>query len=221
MSGFGQIFFELGIFGLVYLYVLYSALYKSTKNIKETIFIGLYIFILMSTAIPLTFPILGFIYGLIIYQISINIKRLTNTVNTDKAKHLIRNNRKINLKYATKQRGTKLEIGDIIHRNGNKYEVKFFNTELKEGDRIERKGEFLEDVKYPCRKIVDLNIGDIVERKLKNGDIVLLNRQPTLHNASMQAMEIVKMPYKTFRFNLSIAKPFNADFNTSESNREH
>ena len=30
-----------------------------------------------------------------------------------------------------------------------------------EGDKIERKGEFLTDVKYPGRRIIELKIGDI------------------------------------------------------------
>ena len=47
---------------------------------------------------------------------------------------------------------------------------------------------------------------------LIDGDIVLLNRQPTLHSGSMQAMKIKIDDLKTFRFNLANAKPFNADF---------
>ncbi|NBP16877.1 hypothetical protein EBU95_21265, partial [bacterium] len=35
------------------------------------------------------------------------------------------------------------------------------------------------DLKYPEKKTYDINIGDIVERQLKNNDILLLNRQPT------------------------------------------
>ena len=58
----------------------------------------------------------------------------------------------------------------------------------------------------------------IVERQLQNGDYVLLNRQPTLHKASMMAMEILIKDCKTLRMNLAITKPFNADFDGDEMN---
>ena len=63
-----------------------------------------------------------------------------------------------------------------------------------------------------------LQDGDVVERKLKNGDVVLLNRQPTLHKGSMLAKKIVIRPHKTFRFSLASTKTFNADFDGDEMN---
>lgn len=42
--------------------------------------------------------------------------------------------------------------------------------------------------------------------------------QPTLHAGSMQAMQVVIKPYKTFRFNLAICKQFNSDFDGDEIN---
>ena len=57
-----------------------------------------------------------------------------------------------------------------------------------------------------------LNIGDVVERHLQKGDVVLLNRQPTLHRGGMLAMEVIPMPGKSFRLNLAITPSFNADF---------
>ena len=65
---------------------------------------------------------------------------------------------------------------------------------------------------YPTNKRINLNIGDVVHRHLKNGDFVLLNRQPTLHKGSMLAKRIRVMPGKTFRMNLDTCKTFNADF---------
>jgi DNA-directed RNA polymerase beta' subunit len=56
-----------------------------------------------------------------------------------------------------------------------------------------------------------VEIGDTVERHLKNGDIVLFNRQPTLHRGSMLAKPIIVRGNKTFRFNLASTKSFNAD----------
>jgi DNA-directed RNA polymerase beta' subunit len=45
------------------------------------------------------------------------------------------------------------------------------------------------DLRYSKEKI-QLNYGDIVERHLMDGDVVLLNRQPTLHKHSMMAFRI-------------------------------
>ena len=57
-----------------------------------------------------------------------------------------------------------------------------------------------------------------VERHLKDGDIVLFNRQPSLHRMSMMAHEVRVMPNKTFRFNLCACPPYNADFDGDEMN---
>jgi DNA-directed RNA polymerase subunit A' len=54
--------------------------------------------------------------------------------------------------------------------------------------------------------------GDVVNRHLVNGDIVLFNRQPSLHKMSMLALEIRVIDGSTFRINPDICEPFNADF---------
>ncbi len=64
----------------------------------------------------------------------------------------------------------------------------------------------------------NLAIGFKVERHLKTGDIVLFNRQPSLHRMSMMAHEVRVMPNKTFRFNLCACPPYNADFDGDEMN---
>ena len=56
-----------------------------------------------------------------------------------------------------------------------------------------------------------MNFGDTVDRQLRDGDIVLLNRQPTLHKGSMLAQTIKIKDCKTIRMNLAITKTFNAD----------
>lgn len=63
-----------------------------------------------------------------------------------------------------------------------------------------------------------LEIGAIIERQLMNGDITLFNRQPSLHRMSMMAHRVKVVPYKTFRFNLSVCPPYNADFDGDEMN---
>jgi DNA-directed RNA polymerase II subunit RPB1 len=63
---------------------------------------------------------------------------------------------------------------------------------------------------------VDLRVGDIVYRQLRNGDTVVFNRQPTLHRGSMMAHKVRVLPGKTFRLNLSVTTPYNADFDGDE-----
>ena len=60
--------------------------------------------------------------------------------------------------------------------------------------------------------------GSIVERQLLDGDIVLFNRQPSLHRMSMMAHFVRILPHKTFRFNLCDCPPYNADFDGDEMN---
>ena len=63
-----------------------------------------------------------------------------------------------------------------------------------------------------------LEVGFRVERHLIDGDIVLFNRQPSLHRMSMMAHEVRVLPYKTFRLNLCVCPPYNADFDGDEMN---
>jgi DNA-directed RNA polymerase subunit A' len=57
-----------------------------------------------------------------------------------------------------------------------------------------------------------------VHRHLRDGDVVLFNRQPSLHRMSIMAHEVKVMPYKTFRLNLCVCPPYNADFDGDEMN---
>lgn len=118
---------------------------------------------------------------------------------------------RIVLKYALVSRGTRLIHGDIIVRNGKDIPIITGREKLMEGDEI-RRGDEMIKAKMEGKKRVKLEIGDIVERKLYDGVYVLLNRQPTLHKASMQAMKVVIREGRTLRFNLAINKSFNADF---------
>lgn len=68
------------------------------------------------------------------------------------------------------------------------------------------------------KKNINLKYGDIVHRYLIDGDIVLLNRQPTLHKGSMLAKKIKIVESKTFSMNLATTKTFNADFDGDEMN---
>jgi DNA-directed RNA polymerase II subunit RPB1 len=63
-----------------------------------------------------------------------------------------------------------------------------------------------------------LEVGDRVERHLRSGDLVLFNRQPSLHKMSMMGHRVRVLPYSTFRLNLSVTSPYNADFDGDEMN---
>eukprot|EP00271_Cylindrocystis_brebissonii_P003385 TRINITY_DN1429_c0_g6_i1.p1 TRINITY_DN1429_c0_g6~~TRINITY_DN1429_c0_g6_i1.p1 ORF type:complete len:1954 (-),score=319.86 TRINITY_DN1429_c0_g6_i1:2079-7940(-) len=63
-----------------------------------------------------------------------------------------------------------------------------------------------------------LELGYKVERHLQEGDLVLFNRQPSLHKMSIMGHRIRIFPYSTFRLNLSVTTPYNADFDGDEMN---
>ncbi|PKL55133.1 MAG: DNA-directed RNA polymerase subunit A', partial [Methanomicrobiales archaeon HGW-Methanomicrobiales-6] len=63
-----------------------------------------------------------------------------------------------------------------------------------------------------------LEPGWTVERQLKDNDIVLFNRQPSLHRMSIMAHRVVVMDGKTFRLNPAVCPPYNADFDGDEMN---
>jgi DNA-directed RNA polymerase II subunit RPB1 len=73
-------------------------------------------------------------------------------------------------------------------------------------------------LRYVNPDTIDIREGDIVHRHLIHGDIVLFNRQPSLHKASMMAHRVVVLPYSTFRLNVSATRPYNADFDGDEMN---
>ena len=73
-------------------------------------------------------------------------------------------------------------------------------------------------LRYVNPDTIDIREGDVVHRHLINGDIVLFNRQPSLHKASMMAHRVVVLPYSTFRLNVSATRPYNADFDGDEMN---
>ncbi len=94
-------------------------------------------------------------------------------------------------------------------------------------------GEYMPGANYVIRsdgrriRVTDRNAQDVaegleldytVERQLINGDVVLFNRQPSLHRMSMMAHRVRIMGGRTFRFNLCVCPPYNADFDGDEMN---
>tara|TARA_B100001094_G_scaffold284011_1_gene297183 strand:- start:8280 stop:9590 length:1311 start_codon:yes stop_codon:yes gene_type:complete len=76
---------------------------------------------------------------------------------------------------------------------------------------VDTKAGVQKDLRF-VKDTLTLEIGDVVHRHLKDGDVVLFNRQPSLHKMSMMAHKIVVMQGETFRMNLSATTPYNADF---------
>jgi DNA-directed RNA polymerase II subunit RPB1 len=69
-------------------------------------------------------------------------------------------------------------------------------------------------------KTLQLFEGDVVNRHMLDGDPVLFNRQPSLHRMSMMCHRVRVLPYSTFRLNVSVTKPYNADFDGDKSCRQ-
>ncbi|MDY6930931.1 MAG: DNA-directed RNA polymerase subunit A' [Halobacteriota archaeon] len=70
-----------------------------------------------------------------------------------------------------------------------------------------------------CKELAEqLDVDWKVDMQLRDGDMVLFNRQPSLHRMSIMAHRIKVMPYKTFRLNPAVCPPYNADFDGDEMN---
>ena len=82
-------------------------------------------------------------------------------------------------------------------------------------DGVKIRLDFVED-----RSLIadSLEIGFLVERHLMDGDVVLFNRQPSLHQMSIMAHFVHVLPGKTFRLHPSVCPPYNADFDGDEMN---
>ncbi|KAK2197455.1 bifunctional RNA polymerase Rpb1 [Babesia duncani] len=65
---------------------------------------------------------------------------------------------------------------------------------------------------------LQLEYGYRVERHMEDGDFILFNRQPSLHKMSIMGHRAKILPYSTFRLNLSVTSPYNADFDGDEMN---
>jgi DNA-directed RNA polymerase II subunit RPB1 len=83
---------------------------------------------------------------------------------------------------------------------------------------IVRKDGRMISLKHINTREIVLHYGDTVNRHLMDGDIILFNRQPTLHRMSMMGHKVKVLPYNTFRLNVMVTSPYNADFDGDEMN---
>ena len=110
---------------------------------------------------------------------------------------------------------------------------------IEELKQIARNGPLRPDVNSPCGanyvirpdarrlRLAEGNLDTVadmieptwtVERHLRDGDVVLFNRQPSLHRMSIMAHRVKVMEGKTFRLNPAVCPPYNADFDGDEMN---
>ncbi|KAK9891975.1 hypothetical protein WA026_017458 [Henosepilachna vigintioctopunctata] len=86
---------------------------------------------------------------------------------------------------------------------------------------VQQKGSgFKKFLKYGNREKLaqELKLGDMVERHLYDNDVVLFNRQPSLHKLSIMAHRAKIHEHRTMRFNECVCNPYNADFDGDEMN---
>lgn len=88
------------------------------------------------------------------------------------------------------------------------------NYLMKKNEQAKRNLRFGDKIKLSK----NINIGDIVERHLEDGDVVLFNRQPSLHRLSILSHYAKIKPWRTFRLNECVCTPYNADFDGDEMN---
>ncbi len=82
-------------------------------------------------------------------------------------------------------------------------------------DKVKIRLDFVEDRTAIAEALSE---GYLIERHLLNGDIVMFNRQPSLHQMSIMAHYVRVLPGKTFRLHPSVCPPYNADFDGDEMN---
>src|SRR2546430_7605061 len=82
-------------------------------------------------------------------------------------------------------------------------------------DGVKIRLDFVEDRETIANNI---EIGYLIERHLSDGDIVMFNRQPSLHQMSIMGHYVKVLPGKTFRLHPSVCPPYTATFDGIEMN---
>ena len=82
-------------------------------------------------------------------------------------------------------------------------------------DGVKIRLDYVEDKEALVESLED---GFVIERHLIDGDIVIFNRQPSLHRMSVMGHSIRVLPYRTFRLHPAVCPPYNADFDGDEMN---
>jgi DNA-directed RNA polymerase II subunit RPB1 len=109
----------------------------------------------------------------------------------------------------------------------NQYNIETLTTLVRRGPSvypgaksIKKPGQTF-TIELDCikdRETILLEYGTIVYRHLIDGDIVLFNRQPSLHKMNMMAHYVKVLPGRSFRISANITQPYGADFDGDEMN---
>ena len=124
--------------------------------------------------------------------------------------------------------GVPLQIASnlTIPETVNHFNIKRLTTLVENGPMkwpgaktiIKKQGSIQISIQHSNTENLLLSIGDIVNRHLLDGDYVLFNRQPSLHKMSMMGHRVKVLNGNTFRLNISVTPPYNADFDGDEMN---
>lgn len=125
------------------------------------------------------------------------------------------------------QLGVPVEIASelTIPETVTQLNIDFLKKLVERGDEWPGARYYISKIRN--NEIVDLNFvkskpnlqyGDIVERHLMDDDFVIFNRQPSLHKMSIMGHRVKVLPFSTFRLNLAVTTPYNADFDGDEMN---
>lgn len=170
-------------------------------------------------------------------KIDVVFRKCVDYVQTSKIGRIIYNLEKV-YDIASSKESMILQVGDKIYRNDRKHPEKNISPEIYEimkerkfqlnyKDRVKRhytemkdgeSGKVIKSLVLPQKKKVEINAGDIVERKLKDGDVVMYNRQPSLHKLSILTGKVKFMKQKSMTLNTCICAPLNADCDGDELN---
>jgi DNA-directed RNA polymerase beta' subunit len=165
----------------------------------------------------------------------LNYEHLMDLIRQGKVNYVIRGDKSYNMKYVGSQKQyEKSPLDRILITSKNQMEVdgktedvvsyKWVTVDewetvnrkpfmIRKTDRVWKSdGSFVEGIEHSVVRHFDLRLGDVVERQLRNGDRVILNRQPTLHKGSMLCPKIKILKGRTLRLPISICSAYNADF---------
>jgi DNA-directed RNA polymerase subunit A' len=124
--------------------------------------------------------------------------------------------------------GVPLEIAKVITvaESVTSYNLETMKELVRQGEkypganyviRIDgRRKRVSEDLKEEI--VSELQPGYKIERHLRDGDIVLFNRHPTLHKQGLMSHYVKVFPGRTFRLHPASAAPYNADYDGDEMN---
>ncbi|KNH06360.1 hypothetical protein XU18_2865 [Perkinsela sp. CCAP 1560/4] len=103
---------------------------------------------------------------------------------------------------------------ELVRRGPDVYPGANFIISVSTGEKRHLKHNYVSRQEIATR----LQIGDVIERHIINGDTIVFNRQPSLHRLSMMCHVARVLPYRTLRFNECVCQPYNADFDGDEMN---